>query len=624
MNKSDKTKKNENIDNWWMTWAPFWDLMENRHMSTHLTDKIINLIKDPILVIGAGQGVIVKHLKDKGFIVDGLDLEDEMIKYAKKRHNLNLIKGDARDLPFNDNLYNTVIISSGVVDYITDKDEALIKEIIIEALRVTSLHGNLFLAFHQQTPAIEKIYKTIGVINKDNILNFKRIMDIDKYAKKSPLKCVPLIMDWTKKSKFWVIVNWSKIGLTLPKELKYERNHISNIFDIAEKEMGIKPEILYDCMPENVPYRSISDIKELFNRLNIFYNSIERYDDCVLTRIYKSSIYNIDFKVKKDSIKNWIIKTENLSKKYKGSKKNAIDMLNLTIKKGDIFGLLGPNGAGKTTTLSLLCGIIKPTGGNIYFEGKQKFKNIKEIVGYIPQELALYPRLSAIENLKYFGKLYKIKNNELKERINRLLGFVGLENRAHEPIKKYSTGMMRRLNLAVGLINNPKIILMDEPTVGIDPQSRNLILEAILKLKKKDITILYTTHYMEEADRLCDTVAIIDNGKILIEGNPKELVKEYGFNRINFTTNSKISQKLINELMKHNEIYNVELCENSLTVSSIFSQDNIGLIYKINDICKKMKVKLNLTTIDTPTLESLFLDITGRHLRDTLVEDVCL
>ncbi len=608
------------MSNWWSTWAPIWEHFEEQYFDTDITDNIISEISNPVLIIGAGQGLIVKHLRDKGFLVDGIDLEKEMIDIAKKRHSIDIIHADAKNLPFKDRCYKTVIIASGVIDYINDKK--LIKKIINEALRVTTANGNIFIAFYQLNKVLEKIYKKIGVIDQNKILHNKRMFVIDKLSKQDPLLCIEPIMKWTNKKYLPTIFYWTKLGLIFPKELKEERSKMEQLFEIAKKT-DVDTQKLQNSIPDGVPYREIDNIKTLFNDLGFIYNDIMKYNGCVLAKFYKSALLNLNTQNNKQN-KNmdWAIKTENLYKKYKGSNQYAVNSLNISIKKGTIFGLLGPNGAGKTTTLSILCGLMEPTSGKIIFSKDIKSSNQKKIIGFIPQELALYPRLTGRENLKFFGKLYKIKGKKLNEKVAELLSIIGLEDKANILVKKYSTGMKRRLNLAVGLINDPLIIFMDEPTVGIDPQSRNHIFELINNLKKKGVTILYTTHYMEEADKLCDTVAIIDNGRILIQGNPKVLVNRYGAYQLLFKVKSKITNNFISQLLTQRSIIDVKVVKDNLIIKTDNSMDNIKVIEEINKFSKKFKIKLSLINIIIPSLESLFLDLTGKKLRDSIEEEI--
>ena len=298
-----------------------------------------------------------------------------------------------------------------------------------------------------------------------------------------------------------------------------------------------------------------------------------------------------------------------------------MDSLNVSIKKGSIFGLLGPNGAGKTTSLSILCGLLKPTDGEILFSNIIDKKDIQKAIGFVPQELALYPNLTAKENMAFFGRLYDVRGRLLEERTEELLRRVGLEDRADDFTRKYSTGMKRRLNFAIGLINDPEIILLDEPTVGIDPQSRNHIFELINELNKKGKTIIYTTHYMEEADKLCDKIAIMDRGKVIIQGSPKDLVEQYGRVSINFNAGTKCTKTFIEKILNIDNVIDVKLNKNNLAIAASNVRDNIKFIEEIDRISKKDKIKLTLKDITSPNLETLFLDMTGRNLRDSMEEE---
>lgn len=222
-----------------------------------------------------------------------------------------------------------------------------------------------------------------------------------------------------------------------------------------------------------------------------------------------------------------IIEIKHLTKYYKGSNTPAIDNMSLDINYGEIYGLLGPNGAGKTTTISILCGLFSPTSGNVFIDGMEYLhsaEKIKNIIGVVPQEIALYPSLTAKENLTFFGHMYGLKGKQLKIRINECLELFGLEKNANRRIKTFSGGMKRRINLIAGILHKPKIIFLDEPTVGIDVQSRNVILKHLREINNEGTTIIYTSHYMEEAENLCSRVAIIDQGQIITEGKPKELI----------------------------------------------------------------------------------------------------
>jgi len=219
------------------------------------------------------------------------------------------------------------------------------------------------------------------------------------------------------------------------------------------------------------------------------------------------------------------IEIRNLTKKFED--KAALNSLNLKVGKGELFGLLGPNGAGKTTTINILCGIMKPTGGTAKICGydvQTETQKVKELIGVCPQETAIYPYLSGVENLQLFGNLHCMSKKMLRERIRLLLSTLGLEDDAKRVAAKYSGGMKRRLSLALALIHNPQVVFLDEPTVAMDPQSRHAVWGFIKNQKTNGKTVVLTTHYMEEAEEICDRVGIIDHGKLIAQGIPKELI----------------------------------------------------------------------------------------------------
>ncbi len=225
-----------------------------------------------------------------------------------------------------------------------------------------------------------------------------------------------------------------------------------------------------------------------------------------------------------------LVRVENLQFSYPGGEVPAVDQLALQVAAGDFFGLLGPNGAGKTTTISILCSLLKPSAGRVEIAGFDSLRNkqrLRHLIGLVPQEIALYGSLSVVENLKYFGRLYGMSGTELKQRIPQCLDLVGLQERAEDPVATFSGGMKRRANLAVGVLHNPRILFLDEPTVGIDAQSRNLILENLKKLNAAGMTMVYTSHYMEEVAQLCNRLQIIDHGQAIAEGAPAALLAEH-------------------------------------------------------------------------------------------------
>ncbi len=224
-----------------------------------------------------------------------------------------------------------------------------------------------------------------------------------------------------------------------------------------------------------------------------------------------------------------MIQISELSKKYKGATDYSVRQLSLTIGEGEIFGLLGPNGAGKTTLISMLCSLLKPTSGSFRIAGldytAQK-RQLQRLIGIVPQEYALYPTLTAMENLRYFGSMYGLKGKPLQTNIEQQLVGMGLTDFAHKKTKTFSGGMKRRLNLIAGILHRPKVLFLDEPTVGVDVQSRSVILEQLKQLQQAGTTIVYTSHHLNEAEEFCTEVAIIDRGTIICKGAPKTLVSE--------------------------------------------------------------------------------------------------
>ena len=221
-----------------------------------------------------------------------------------------------------------------------------------------------------------------------------------------------------------------------------------------------------------------------------------------------------------------IIKIKSIYKKYSLITPFAVQDLSFNIKQGEFFGLLGPNGSGKTTTLSMITGLLKPSSGDIFINNNPPSK-MKKIIGFAPQDIALYETLTLKENLKIFGRLYKLSRVDLKKQIIEVLSITQLSDVKNKIISKFSGGMKRRANLAVALLHKPEILVLDEPTVGIDPQSRNLIFEALEELNRNGVTIIYSTHYMEEVERLCSKIAIIDYGQIVELGTLSKLLKRH-------------------------------------------------------------------------------------------------
>ena len=225
-----------------------------------------------------------------------------------------------------------------------------------------------------------------------------------------------------------------------------------------------------------------------------------------------------------------ILWAEGLTKTYPHTRTPALASFSLSMEPGEIVGLLGPNGAGKTTAISLLTGLLAPDSGSVHICGIDLFKHsrkARQCIGLVPQHIALYPSLTAAENLSYFGRMYQMNGRELKDRISACLEIVGLSNSAHGRIDAFSGGMKRRANLAVALLHQPRLLFLDEPTAGVDPQSRNMILDRLSEMRRSGISMLYTTHYIEEAEKICSRMAVIDEGHTIAQGSPRELAQAH-------------------------------------------------------------------------------------------------
>lgn len=309
-----------------------------------------------------------------------------------------------------------------------------------------------------------------------------------------------------------------------------------------------------------------------------------------------------------------VIKIRDLVKRY--GTFLAVDNVSLAIEEGEIFGLLGPNGAGKSTIIKMVMGLLKPNSGEITVGGmdiRVKSIEVRRILGLVPQEIAIYEDISVKENLEYFGKLYGLRGKLLKDRVCETLNFVGLEEKQKDKPKKFSGGMKRRLNIACAIVHQPKIIIMDEPTVGIDPQSRNHILESVRELNARGSTVIYTSHYMEEVESLCDRVGIIDHGKLIAYGAKNDIKKQAVSDEMIVIEATDIRFNPIDELKRVNGVKNVMLNENMIEISTSNTQENLQ---DILFILSKGNIRVKNISLREPNLESVFLALTGRKLRD--------
>jgi len=308
-----------------------------------------------------------------------------------------------------------------------------------------------------------------------------------------------------------------------------------------------------------------------------------------------------------------MIRIEHLSKAFDSIK--AVDDISLEINKGEIFGLLGPNGAGKTTTISIISGLLKPDAGKITVDSldlERNLQSIKKMMGVVPQDMAFYEELSAKENLLFWGKLQGVKRKVLEERIHAYLKATGLLGRENDPLKKYSGGMKRRINLIIGLIHQPKLLLLDEPTIGIDVQTRLNIFKLIKQASSDGTTILYTTHNLQEAEELCHRIAIMDQGKILANGTLEELIQIVGEKDIIIVSGKfSVDQgRKITEVFKEATV--LSLKEGKLILSLEASKKMPLLLEEFF----KQGIGIDDISIKQPNLESVFLKLTGRELRE--------
>ena len=307
-----------------------------------------------------------------------------------------------------------------------------------------------------------------------------------------------------------------------------------------------------------------------------------------------------------------MLEIKNIYKEY--ANQVAVDGINLKVKKGEIFGILGPNGAGKSTLIGMICGLVKKTSGEvIYEEATNKITKWKENIGIVPQDFALYWDLTARENISFFCSLYGFKGEELKKRTDKILEFVGLSDVGNKLATNFSGGMKRRLNIACAVAHSPKLIIMDEPTVGIDPQSRNHILESVLKLRDEGATIIYTSHYMQEVDDICDRIAIVDKGKFIAEGTSQELKTLVSDKSV---LNLKVSKKikgLENELKGITGVKSVLYADDNYKITTLKSNNIVTNIVKL--VADNGGDIVNISN-EEPTLEMVFLALTGKKLRE--------
>lgn len=331
-----------------------------------------------------------------------------------------------------------------------------------------------------------------------------------------------------------------------------------------------------------------------------------------------------------------ILEVDKLVKKYGDFE--AVKGISFEVEEGEVFGLLGPNGAGKTQTISMLTGVIEPTSGTARVGGhdiRSDMFQVKKINGLVPQDLALYPTLSARANLNFFGRIYGLQGKDLQERVEDVLRIVSLTDRADEAVENYSGGMKRRVNIAAGLLHHPKLLFLDEPTVGVDPQSRNHIFESVLRLnRERGMSIVYTSHYMEEVELLCNRVAIIDQGEIIALDTIKNLIALLGGGVIHVglanvgddllrelgTLQGVKSAELISQPMSPPSVEEAETKEREPVTASqivkVVAQHSQTAIVNVISLLNQKDITLTSLEILEPNLESVFLHLTGKKLRE--------
>jgi len=311
-----------------------------------------------------------------------------------------------------------------------------------------------------------------------------------------------------------------------------------------------------------------------------------------------------------------ILEVNKLVKKYGDF--TAVNGISFEIMEGEIFSLLGPNGAGKTTTILMLSTLYVPTSGEATVGGHSITKEpmaVRNLIGMVPQELALYEELTARENLSFWGQMYGLSGKALKIRVDEVLEQIGLTDRAKERVKAYSGGMKRRVNIGVGLLHKPKLLFMDEPTVGIDPQSRRAILDSVKDLNKQGMTVLYTTHYMEEAEELSDRVGIVDHGELIALGTQAELTKQVGEMEtlILHVGENDDPERLAAAIRTLKMVRKADVTDHTVTIIVPQAEEALApAVTKANEL----GIKIHSVDMREPNLEAVFLHLTGRALRD--------
>jgi ABC-2 type transport system ATP-binding protein len=308
-----------------------------------------------------------------------------------------------------------------------------------------------------------------------------------------------------------------------------------------------------------------------------------------------------------------VLECSGLEKRFGG--RLAVDGVGFCIAEGEVYGLLGPNGAGKTTTMKMICGLLTPDAGSITIAGRQAIGSleVKRFIGYVPQDVALYPDLTARENLEFLGRLHGLGGKLLAERVEEALSLTDLADRRNDRLDSYSGGMKRRLNIAAGLLNHPKLLILDEPTVGVDPQSRHAILERVQDFGRQGLAVVYTTHYMEEAERVCTRVGIIDQGRLVAEGTRRELVSKLG-------AQDRIELSATGDLEKLAAVSRVVPGVTSAAVADhtvhLIAADGRHLLPALLEAAEAAHLSVSSVDVVEPDLEAVFMHLTGTALRE--------
>ena len=596
---------------WWSAFAPYWEHLERRHLAPLVADDFLPLVASPCLVVGSGQGLVVEHLRGRGVAAFGLDLERGMLLRGLARRGVDGVQADARRMPYADSAFCAVIVASGVIDYLDDADA--IAGILAECRRVLAPGGALLVAFYKLPDEVRRVGERLGVV-ADGAYRLARLFEIRETLRRSPIACVGKIAAWTGRNRLGVLAGFTRLGLFAPRAIREDAARIDEVVARAAAD-GVSYAELAACVPERIPYRDAAAARELLRAAGCPPVEIQEHDDCLVCRLGKAGPVAPSGRIDPPAAApvDAIVRAQGLVKRFAGARRNAVDGVDVDVRRGAIHGILGPNGAGKSTTIRMLLGLLPPDAGGVAFHLGGAARDVRARVGYVPQELALYPRLTARENLAFFGRLYSMPAERLAQRIDTLLRQVGLADRAGDPVDEFSTGMMRRLNLAAGLIHEPELLLLDEPTVGIDPQSRNRIYKVVEELRAGGVTILLTTHYMDEAHRLCDRLSIMDRGRVILEGPPAALLERFGTYRVEVAL-AGAPRGVADGVAGLPGVEGAAMDGELLVVRTRGAERAAAIFGEISGIAAAEGVRAELRNVRAPDLESLFLDATGEQL----------